>query len=56
MVPPLPTTNNHIDRRIRLVFTDQGPQYFNNDALGDAPAMRVRSIFYTRGFAELLFK
>ena len=45
VVPPLPTTNNHIDIRTLLVFTEQVPQYFNKDALGDAPVKRVRNLF-----------
>ena len=29
MKPPLPKSSNEVDRFIRLVFTAEGPQYWN---------------------------
>jgi hypothetical protein len=43
--PGLSTTNNLIDKEIRLVFTGQGPQYRNRLALvEDRTTRRVRAL------------
>jgi len=55
--PPLSSSCNHIDRFIRLVLTEHGPQYWNHNVILQAGRLRrVRNIHYTCGFAEVLFR
>ena len=55
--PPLPHSINNIDKQIRLVFDGSGPAYVNVAAIGDTiHARRVRNLYYTRTFADLLLR
>lgn len=53
--PGLDESNNHVDRHIRLVLTENGPEYHNVETLTSHHAVRrLRNLYYTRGFAELV--
>ena len=56
LVPGLSADVNAIDKQIRLAFTKDGPVYLNSDSVvgGETPFRRVRKIYYTRDFAEML--
>ena len=55
--PSLPCSTNEIDRHIRLVLTGSGPEYWNLKAVIDSPDLRrARNLYYTREFAELIFR
>ena len=55
--PPLASSTNEIDRHIRLVLTDSGPEYWNTKAVVDSAELRrVRNLYYTRAFAELVYR
>jgi len=56
-IKPAPLSSmNHIDKDIRLVYTSTGPAYKSINAIHDAecPHRRVRNVYYTHGFAEIL--
>ena len=53
--PGLSSQQNLIDKSIRLVFTENGPEHRNVDVLSSSSSYRrVRNLYYTKGFAELL--
>jgi hypothetical protein len=55
ILPSLSTAHNDIDRHIRLVFTVDGPVFYNASTIcADADARRVGNIYYTQDFAELI--
>ena len=54
--PPLDHSRNNIDRRIRLVLTGNGPEYWNLEPVQQAALRRARSLYYTMDFAQLLFQ
>ena len=55
--PPLPCSANDIDRHIRLVLTGSGPGFWSLKAVIDSPDLRrVRNFYYTRAFAELVYR
>ncbi|CAE7674583.1 unnamed protein product [Symbiodinium sp. CCMP2592] len=55
--PSLSFTQNHIDKQIRLIFDATGPQYVNVTSLGQSVQVRrVRNLYYTRSFADLLLR
>ena len=55
--PPLSPSCNHIDRFVRLVLTEHGPQYWNHSVILQAGRVRrVRNIHYMCGFAEILYR
>ena len=56
VTPPLDHGTNEIDRCLRLVFTSTGPEYWNLATVQKLPLRRVRNIYYTRDFAQLLFQ
>ena len=57
VLPPLDYTRNGVDRFVRLVFTSAGPEYWNIDAVESGHRVRrVRNLYYTRGFAEMLYR
>ena len=57
IVPPLSKYKTTVDRDIRLVLTADGPVYANAAALGVTMLVRrVRNLFYSRCFANLLFR
>ena len=57
VVPALPANVNEINKQIRLVLTESGPEYRNVVTLGCGTLVRrVRNLYYTRGFANLLFR
>ncbi|CAE7209382.1 unnamed protein product, partial [Symbiodinium microadriaticum] len=45
-----------IDKEIRLVFTSDGPQYWSLAAVQQAELRRVRNLYYTRAFGQLVFR
>ena len=53
---PLKHSVNEIDRHLRLVFTGTGPEYRNIDELKTLVVRRVRNIYYTKDFAEQLYR
>ena len=57
VLPPLSYLHNKIDRELRLVFTSSGPEYWNNTAVVSGYRVRrVRNLYYTQGFAEILYR
>ena len=55
--PGLSSKVNNINKFVRLVLTETGPQYHNAVTVGsDVPVRRVGNLFYTKGFANLLFR
>ena len=57
MQPPVDSSRNHIDRDIRLVFTAVGPEYRHVETVtADATLRRVRNLYYTRDFAQVLYQ
>ena len=55
--PPLESNMNHIDKHIRLIFDYSGPRYVNAAAIGTSlDVRRVRNVYYTREFADLLLQ
>ena len=53
--PALSGNNNSIDREIRLVLTRDGPEYRNVDTIiKTRDCRRLRNLYYTHGFAELV--
>ena len=57
ILPALPSSNNYIDKNIRVLFRATGPEYINEAALRDnAQARRVRNVYYDRSFADALLQ
>ena len=55
--PALSKKVNLIDKHIRLVYTGDGPQYVNEEAINDTiPVRRVRDLYFTMEFANQLWK
>lgn len=56
VLPGLSGSTNEIDRYVRLVFTQNGPEYVNVDSLikKEDSYRRVRNLYYNKGFAEIL--
>ena len=54
--PPLQSNITDIDRYIRLVFTERGPEFWNASAVKQLTLRRVRNLYYTRGFAQIVFQ
>ena len=55
--PPLPATNNLIDKHIRLVYDADGPRYVNVSMLDiELRVRRARNRYYTKSFADLVLK
>ena len=55
--PPLPATNNLIDKHIRLVYDADGPHYVNVSMLDtELHVRRARNRYYTKSFADLILK
>ena len=55
--PMLPATKLVIDKGIRLVLTQNGPEYRHVEEKGACGGLRrVRNLFYTKGFSQLLFR
>jgi len=55
--PPVAVSQNNIDKDIRLVLTERGPEYWSLSAVEHGVVCRrVRNLYYTKGFAEILFK
>ncbi|CAE7506749.1 unnamed protein product [Symbiodinium sp. CCMP2592] len=44
-----------IDKEIRLVFTGDGPQYWSLAAVQQGELRRVRNLYYTRSFGQLVY-
>ena len=45
-----------LDRHIRLVLTSRGPQYWSLATVQTSHLRRVRNLYYTHDFAQMLFK
>ena len=45
-----------MDRYIRLVLTETGPMFQNIAGVGDRNLRRVRNLYMTRGFADLVYQ
>ena len=57
IAPPLPRAINCIDRFIRLVMTESGPEFWDVSAVqGEAFVRRVRNLYYTKAFGQLIFQ
>ena len=57
VAPPLPSCTTRIDKSIRLMLTARGPEYVNAQVLGNNVLVRrVANLYYTRDFANLLFR
>ena len=55
--PPLPATNNLIDKHIRLAYDADGPRYVNVSMLDiELRVRRARNRYYTKSFADLVLK
>ncbi|CAE7768244.1 unnamed protein product [Symbiodinium sp. CCMP2592] len=54
--PPLSSKDMNIDRHIRLVLTGHGPQYWNAETVFNPSLRRVRNMYYTHEFAQMLFQ
>ena len=54
--PPLSSKVNEIDREIRLVLTGQGPEYWSLSTLKESHVRRVRNLYYTREFADIVYQ
>ena len=55
--PPLPPDINDINRFLRLVLTERGPEYHNAKTIATTTAVRrVGNTYYTLGFANMLFR
>ena len=55
--PGLPKTINEVDREIRLVLTGTGPEFWMLSSLSRSNAIRrVRNLYYTKDFADLVFR
>ena len=54
IAPCLRSCINDVDRAIRLVYTERGPEFHNVDSLVlTQEHRRVRNLYYTHGFAEM---
>ena len=49
---------NHLDRHLRLVLTEKGPVYKSYEVVADkgSPYRRAKNLYYTHGFADLLYQ
>ena len=58
IVSGVPVAHNNIDKHIRLVLTDKGPEYWSLSKLkgGSVPCRRVGNLYYTHKFGEIVFK
>ena len=57
VTPPLNHRINHVDKHIRLVLDAAGPRYVNRLTLrSDLEVRRVRNIYYTHSYADLLLR
>ena len=55
--PPLQCRHNNIDKQIRLIFDATGPKYVNVSSIGSTMQVRrVRNLYYTHSFADLLLR
>ncbi|CAE7621147.1 unnamed protein product [Symbiodinium sp. KB8] len=54
--PDLNRRSNHIDKEIRLVLTERGPEYWNAATVRSTSLRRVRNLYYTRGMAQLIYE
>ena len=55
--PPLQCQHNNIDKQIRLIFDATGPKYVNVSNIGSTMQVRrVRNLYYTHSFADLLLR
>ena len=54
----VPVSQNAIDKLIRLVLTDKGPEYWSLSKLErqSVNCRRVRNLYYTHKFGEIIFK
>ena len=53
--PALSCFANLIDKELRLVYTDTGPEYWSRESVEESNKLRkLGYIHYTQGFAELL--
>ncbi len=57
VAPALADSVNHVDKSIRLVLTERGPQNWHVCKLSSATlCRRVGNVHYARGFAEIVCK
>ncbi len=57
ITPSLTALHMNIDKLIRLVYTDKGPVYMNLESMRKSVYVRrVRNLYYTKGFAEVVFR
>lgn len=52
-----PMKGNDLDRWVRLVLTENGPLYRSLEDIGsDMQVRRVRNLYYTSGFADMVYR
>ena len=56
VTPPLSSKHVLVDRELRLVLTAQGPEFWNVLAVQQQPLRRVRNLYYTHGFGQILYR
>ena len=55
--PALSGAANAVDKSIRLVLTERGPEYWSLEVVERAETCRrVRKQYYTHGFADIVFR
>ena len=45
-----------LNRYIRLVLTERGPEYWRADVVGAESVRRVRNLYYTKEFAQMVYQ
>ena len=56
ITPPLSHGNNDIDRYIRLVYTNNGPEYWSLHTTAASSIRRARNLYYDQSFAEAIYR
>ena len=54
--PPLQSKITDIDRNIRLVLTENGPEFWTVSAVKQLILRRVRHLYYSQDFAQIVFQ
>ena len=54
--PAVCASTTSIDRHIRLVFTERGPEFWNAVSVQEFPLRRVRNLYYTYEFGQIVYQ
>ena len=54
--PSLASKHALIDRHLRLALTSEGPQFWNLEMVEQTCVRRVRNLYYTHGFGQIVFQ